>query len=281
MNRNRNTQAASAEAPAGHCAPAWDALIRDPERMRTISPLEIMPVFQGMMRGGCKACPTAQTKTCQNAEKPFVVLGHNVVRPMLGMPWDFKAEDVLAGGASDASVRHADIRRVIAHVESIARDHGHESVALTDLTEGLAALAGEFAYHDPGDVEPAFAELVAGMGSPSAVIARGRADSRARAGAFRADPAASLRNAEAIKEGLPYEAPVHDALARRDLHWCSHVPHLFTRMLTRVPLDGDQLEAALGAAEAVARERQHTGVTPRDVETAFMRAAVAGLDPAP
>ncbi len=271
------TRPAAAAAVAGHCTPAWDALIRDPERMRTISPLEIMPIFQGMMRGGCKACPTEQTKTCQNAEKPFTVLGHDVVTTMFAMPWDFKAEDIIAGGASDASVRHSDLRRVIERVEALACSHGSSSVSLTDLVEGLLTLAGEPAYYQPEGVEPAFDALVASMGDRSKVIARGRADSRARAMAFRADPETSRRNAEAIKEGLPHEARVHDALARRDLHWCSHVPHLFTRLLTRVALSDEELDAAFSAAEAVASERGHTGVTPRDVETALVRAAVAGL----
>lgn len=272
------TRPAAATAVAGHCTPAWDALIRDPERMRTIQPLEVLPIFQGMMRGGCKACPTEQTKTCQNIEKPFTVLGHDVVKTMFAMPWDFKAEDIIAGGASDASVRHADLRRVIARVEELARSHGSSSVTLSDLVEGLLTLAGEPAYYEPQHVEPAFDALVAGLGDRTKVIARGRADSRARAMAFRADPAMSRRNAEAIKDGLPHEARVHDALARRELHWCSHVPHLFTRLLTRIALSDEELAAAFSAAEAVARERGHSGVTPRDVETSLVRAAVAGLN---
>ena len=95
------TKAAVADAPASHCSPAWSALIHDEDRIRTISPQELMPIFQGMMKGGCKACPKDQTTACQNIEKPFVVLGHDVVRSMFSMPWEFKAEDIIAGGASE------------------------------------------------------------------------------------------------------------------------------------------------------------------------------------
>lgn len=270
------TKAAVADAPASHCSPAWSALIHDEDRIRTISPQELMPIFQGMMKGGCKACPKGQTTACQNLEKPFVVLGHDVVRSMFSMPWEFKAEDIIAGGASDASVRHADIRRVIQHIEGVARANGSDAVSLADAAEGLATLGGDFAYRSPGEVEPEFTRLVAGMAEPWKVTARGRAESRERAAAFRSNPAAAMRNAEGIKQALPYEAAVHDALASRELNWCNHVPHLFTRMMTRVHVDDAAFAAMLDASEAVARERQHHGVTPRDVETALMRSAAAG-----
>lgn len=272
------TKAAVADTPASHCSPAWDALIRDDERMRTVSPQEFMPIFQGMMKGGCKACPKEQTTACQNLEKPLVVLGHDVVRPMFSMPWEFKAEDIIAGGASDASVRHDDIRRVIRHIEAIARASGSDAVSLADAAEGLAALGGNFAYSSPGEVEPQFSRLVAGVVEPWKVTARGRAESRERAAAFRSNPVAAMRNAEGIKQALPYEATVHDALAARELNWCNHVPHLFTRMMTRVHLDDAAFAAMLDASEAVARERHHSGVTPRDVETALMRAAAVGIE---
>lgn len=262
---------------AGGCSPAWDALIRDAERMATITPGELMPIFQGMMREGCRACPREQTRVCQFEEKPMNVIGHDIVRPLFGMPWEFKAEDLIAGGASDGTVGREALARVIAAVEESARANGHEAVTLLDYSETMGRLARAVGYVPAGEVDPAFDEAVAAAGDPLAVIARGKADSRQRAEAFRANPTATARNAATIRAALPYEAPVHDLLASRELHWCSHLPHLLSRMMLRLGYTEQDLLPMVEAAEAVARERQHPGVTPRDAETALARAAAAAL----
>jgi len=262
---------------AGGCSPAWDALIRDAERMAAITPGELMPIFQGMMREGCRACPREQTRVCQFIEKPMNVIGHDIVRPLFGMPWEFKAEDLIAGGASDGTVRREALAAVIAAVEETARENGHEAVTLVDYSETIGRLARTAGYIPPGEADPEFTAAVAAAGDPLEVIARGKADSRRRAEAFRANPAASTRNAVTIRDALPYEAPVHDLLASRELHWCSHLPHLFSRMMLRLGYTEEDLLPMVEAAEAVARERNHPGVTPRDAETALARAAAAAL----
>lgn len=272
--------AAPVLTPAAHggaCGDAWNALIHDPERIARATPAEVLPLFQGMMKGGCKACPSAQTRVCQNLEKPLSYLGRDIVAPWMTMPWEFKAHDVLAGGVTDNSVRFEDVQRVMAACEANATDRGHDAVSLADLVETLVALTATFEYAAPDTVEPAFDGLADGMGSPVEVIRRGRREHDARAAAFRSDPAAMRRNAEAVIESLPHEARIHDELANRDFTWCNHVPHLFTRLLTRISLSDSELDALLANCERVADERAHPGVTPRDVDTALMRLAIAGL----
>jgi hypothetical protein len=268
--------------PAPHgageaCSPAWDALIRTPERWATISPAELMPIFQGMMRGGCKACPSAQTRVCQNLEKPFAAVGHDRVAPLLGMPWQFKAEDVLAGGASDGTVPVEAIERLVREAEAIAVANGHSLVSMGDLVEAIARLADGWAYRPGETPDAAFEAAVAALGTPTEAIARVRRESKARAEAYRANPEAVRLNAEEIRQGLPFEAPVHDLLASRELTWCNHLPHLLTRLLSRVELEESELLALVELGEAVARERQHPGVTPRDLETGLLRAVAAGI----
>lgn len=258
------------------CGAAWDALIRDAERMQAISPGELMPIFRGMVREGCRACPKEQTRVCQFEEKPEVVVGHEVVRRHFGMPWEFKAEDIIAGGASDGTVPMEALAEVIAAVEEVARSNGHEAVTMLDVSEGLGRLARDAGYVPPGPADPRFAGLLAAAGDRLQIIARGKADSQRRAAAFQANPAAA-RNAAAIKASLPFEAPVHDLLAGRPLHWCSHLPHLYSRMMLRLGYTVDDLLPMVDAAEAVARERGHPGVTPRDAETVLVRAAAATL----
>lgn len=259
------------------CGDEWVELINDPERIRNARPETVMPVFQGMMRGGCLSCPKEQTRVCQNIEKPYNVIGVDLVSAWLGMPWQFKAQDILAGGASDGGVDHEVVRAVIAATERTARANGHQAVSLADFVESVAVLARDLDYHPPSAEDPEFAAAVAGMGEPWKVIARGRKDSHARADAYRANPAEVRRNFEEIVAALPYEAQVHDELAARDVNWCSHVPHLFSRMLWRAGISEAQLRHLFDTVEAVAQERGHPGVTPRDVETTLMRAAATGL----
>ncbi|MCC7366490.1 MAG: hypothetical protein IT303_19185 [Dehalococcoidia bacterium] len=265
---------------AHDCGAEWMTLITDPGRIRAATPQTVMPIFQGMMRSGCKACPSAQTRVCQNLEKPLSVLGHDLVARWTAMPWEFKAEDILAGGASDGSVPHELIRAVIRAAEATATALGHDAVSLGDYVVAVTELARDYAYAAPGATDPEFESELAALGSPTETIQRGRAESKERAAAYRADPVATRRNADAIIAALPFEAEVHDALAERELHWCSHVPHLFTRLLSRAAVSEEELADLFGLAEAVARERAHPGVTPRDVQTALMRAAASGLDPA-
>ncbi|HMS59406.1 MAG TPA: hypothetical protein PKA49_11210 [Tepidiformaceae bacterium] len=81
--------AAPVLTPAAHggaCGDAWNALIHDPERIARATPAEVLPLFQGMMKGGCKACPSAQTRVCQNLEKPLSYLGHDIVAPWMPCP---------------------------------------------------------------------------------------------------------------------------------------------------------------------------------------------------
>ncbi len=265
-------------AAHGGCGPAWESLIRDAERMTTISPGELLPIFQGMMREGCRLCPREQTRICQFEEKPFNVVAHEVVRPLFGMPWEFKAEDLVAGGASDGTVPVEALAAVIREVEAVARENGHEAVTLLDYSVAMGRLARAAGYVPPGEVDPRFAGLTAGIEERRLeLIAAGKKDSQARAAAFRANAAAAARNAETIRAALPYEAPVHDLLAGRPLHWCSHLPHLFSRMMLRLGYTDEDLLPMVEAAEAVARERNHPGVTPRDAETALARAAAGAL----
>lgn len=262
------------------CGDEWVELINDPERIRNARPETVMPVFQGMMRGGCLSCPKEQTRVCQNLEKPFNVVGGDLVAGWLGMPWQFKAQDILAGGASDGGVEHALIRTVISKAEATARTNGHETVSLADFVEAVANLARDFDYHPPAEREIEFTSAVESMGEPWKVIARGRQDSHARADAYRANPAEVRQNFEEIVAALPFEAQVHDELAARELNWCSHVPHLFSRMLWRAGISDVQLRRLFDTVEAVAKERGHPGVTPRDVETTLIRAAATGLQTA-
>lgn len=267
---------------AGHGTPAgarWLELINDPDQIRGAQPESIMPMFQAMMRGGCRLCPAPQTRVCQNYEKPLSVVGHDLVSQWMTMPWDFKVQDVVAGGASDGLVPHRQIRAVMRHAEATASTHGHESVSMADYVEAIGTLARDYVYRTPvGEQDAEFTAAVEAIDSPSATIARGRKDSHARAEAFRANPTTSRRNGEEIVASLPFEAQVHDELAGRDLTWCQHVPHLFTRLLWRLPSEELRLLELFDLVEAVALERGHPGVTPRDVETALMRAAVTGIE---
>lgn len=265
-----------ASAAANPCSDEWVALINDPERVRNARPETVMPIFQGMMKMGCRTCPKEQTRVCQNLEKPLNVIGTDLVTPWLGMPWHFKAQDILAGGASDGGVVHEDIQAVIAATEATAAGRGHCAVSLADFVETVAGLAQDFDYRPPSAADPRFVAAVQFMGSPSKVIARGRKDTHARAAAYRSDPVAVRHNFEEIVSALPFEAKVHDLLAARELNWCSHVPHLFTRLLWRADIGDAELVQLLETVEKVAIEREHPGVTPRDVETTLMRAAARG-----
>lgn len=267
-------------SPAAHggCGATWDALIRDRERMAAITPAELMPIFQGMMREGCRRCPREQTRVCQFEEKPYHVIGHELVRPLFGMPWEFKPEDLIAGGASDGTVPLEALAAVIRAVEDVTRANGHEAVTILDFSEGMGRLARDAGDVAPGEIDPRFSEAAAGLEERRLeLLAEGKADSQARAAAFRANPAAAARNADAIRATLPFEAPVHDLLAARPMHWCSHLPHLYSRMMLRLGYTTEDLLPMVEAAESVARERGHPGVTPRDAETALARAAARAL----
>lgn len=262
---------------ANHCGDEWLKLINDPDRIRDARPETVMPIFQGMMKVGCQSCPKEQTRVCQNLEKPLNVIGMDLVTPWLGMHWHFKAQDILAGGASDGGVDHDDVKAVIRATETTARTKGRDSVSLADFVETVGRLARDFAYREPFAPHAEFVEAVNEMGSPSKVIARGKKVSHARAAAYRSDPVAVRQNFEEIVAALPYEAKVHDMLAARGMNWCSHVPHLFTRLLWRTGVEDGELLELLDTVEAVAAERGHPGVTPRDVETALMRVAASGV----
>lgn len=262
---------------AHHSHEAWIEFVSDPDQITNARPAEAQLKFQAMMHSGCRTCPAAQTRVCQNLEKPFGVIGHEFTAGWKTMPWQFKAEDVFAGGASDGSVPHAEIQAVMRSVEDFARERGSQEVSMGDLVEGMFRLVRSFDYLPAEAVDPDFARAVDEMGPPSNVIARGKIDGRERAGAFRRNPEAMARNAAELMTSLPHERRIHDELAERPLNWCAHLPHLWSRLLSRVELTDQQLDEALSLSEAVARERNHPGVTPRDAETALMRAAAAGL----
>lgn len=245
-----------------HCSREWLQIISAPERFAGLAPGDVMPVFQGMMKVMCRACPAGQTRICQNIEKPLTYVANEILSPWLSMPWDFKAEEILASATSDASVRHEHVRTVIDTSEAIARSGGNTSVSLGDFVEAMVKMAPGWEYHQPEEVEPAFRSVVVSAGTPVEVMIRGRAEHKRRVAAFRADAQASRRNALAVMEQIPYEFRVHSLLSQRQVHWCGHVPHLFSRLLTRVALDDGALIEMFDLAEAVASEREHPGVTP-------------------
>ncbi len=256
---------------------AWIEFVSDPDQIAKARPAEAQVKFQAMMHGGCRTCPAAQTRVCQNLEKPFGVLGHDFISGWKTMPWQFKAEDVFAGGASDGSIPHEEIQAVMRSVEDFARERGDAEVSMGDLVEGMFRLIRSLDYVPAESIDPAFARAVESMGSPSEVIARGKLDGRERAGAFRRNPEAMARNGAELMMSLPHERRIHEELADRPLNWCAHLPHLWSRLLSRVELTDEQLDEALSLSESIASERNHPGVTPRDAETALLRAAAAGL----
>ena len=253
----------------------WCYRTRTPDDGAGLTAMEIMPLWRDMMQRGCPNCPREQKHICFAKERHFQYIGLGLLRDWQTMEWEAKAEEVFGGALGDGSVPHEQARRVAAAVEDTARHNAHPLVMIRDLVETLVALAQDMGYQPPADTDPAFLAAVATAPPPHRVVALGRKEEHEKMARQRADRAKAMLQVQGIIESIPGIHQAHQYTGMRDLHWCSHLPFLLGRFFT---LDGFTAQRAgdlIAAAEAVARERQHPGVLPRDFEAAVLRAAAA------
>ncbi len=255
----------------------WCFRTRTPEATAELTPKEVFPLWRGMMQAMCKVCPRDQKTICLTNERPLSFAGTSILNNWKTMQWENKIQEVFGGALSDGGVPHEEARRVVSAVEQKARDNGNNFVGMNDAMQVMLQLTEELDYRPPRGVDPEFQAAIDSLPSTAKSIEQYRREGISRTEVQRATPEAQVAQAQGMKDSLAYHQAGHELVESREAHWCGHLPHFFARLTIQPGYRRSKADELLAAAEEVAAERGHPGVTPRDVNTAWFRAVASQL----